>query len=651
MHQEPLKYTEKYSIDKEVCRVVDEITSRLISGIQPTNYREFIDTNGIGGYVSLTLLNELTRKFHGLLVASIKPPTNRWVFVSNLEEVIHLDDRDYRLSENIEIFRQHLFPEHVYRVEDITINRKIFMPYGENTTILRYEIKSDREFSLSFTPLINSRHFYDTKENLSFSIAKEGQEIRYKPNNNESVIRIIAPLSSFSQDTGWREIEYEVDRMRGDSFSDSLFAGGEFKIEGKDNMAFYIVLTVEHRDYDPVYEFEKEMRRREVLLDKRVVSHLPLHLTLASDSFIVRRNELKSIIAGYHWFGDWGRDSLISLPGLLLVTRRYEEAKEILLNLVRYENNGLIPNAFIDRSGDVIYNTVDAPLWFIDRVYQYLKYTNDMDFLMHIWEKMASIVDNYIKGTYYGIKMDDDYLLSHDAGLTWMDVKLGDNFITPRARKAVEIQALWYNTLRIMDLLTPDGEGKYREIADLTKENFLSEYDRQYDVLDTKDCSCRPNKIFLVALDFSMIDNTMGEKIIMDVEERLLTPYGLRTLDMENPLYKGKYLGEFNKDIAYHNGTVWPWLIGYFVRAFLKVKGYDEKWRSYAFENYLKTLLSNLGEGCIGSINEIFDGDEPYTPRGCISQAWSVAEILRTLAEDILYIRPPYEKHFLNNAL
>ncbi|MCD6236566.1 MAG: glycogen debranching enzyme N-terminal domain-containing protein, partial [Thermoplasmata archaeon] len=186
MHQEPLKYTEKYSIDKEVCRVVDEITSRLISGIQPTNYREFIDTNGIGGYVSLTLLNELTRKFHGLLVASIKPPTNRWVFVSNLEEVIHLDDRDYRLSENIEIFKQHLFPEHVYRVEDITINRKIFMPYGENTTILRYEIKSDREFSLSFTPLINSRHFYDTKENLSFSIAKEGQEIRYKPNNNES---------------------------------------------------------------------------------------------------------------------------------------------------------------------------------------------------------------------------------------------------------------------------------------------------------------------------------------------------------------------------------------------------------------------------------------------------------------------------------
>jgi len=302
----------------------------------------------------------------------------------------------------------------------------------------------------------------------------------------------------------------------------------------------------------------------------------------------------------------------------------------------------------MDRDSKAVYNTVDASLWYIDRLYQFLKYTNDKTLLEKTWKTLQSIMYGYIKGTDFGIKMDNDFLISHNPGLSWMDVKIDDYYPTPRSRKAVEIQALWYNALRIMSNFAHllEKNDKFIDLSEKVKDSFNYQFDDFYDVIDIKDTSFRPNLIFLVSLDFPMIDENLQKKIVNDVQKKLLTIFGLRTLSPDDPGYKGTYLGNYNKDIAYHNGTVWPWLMGPFIKSYVKVENYDKKSREYAFNNFLKPMIDIFGEQWDGSIHEIFDGDPIYAPRGCITQAWSVAEILRTWIEDIENISPEYEKIF-----
>ena len=298
----------------------------------------------------------------------------------------------------------------------------------------------------------------------------------------------------------------------------------------------------------------------------------------------------------------------------------------------------------MDRNSEAAYNTVDASLWYVDRVFQYLKYTNDQKILEEIWPTLQSIIDGYKNGTDYGIHMDDDYLISHDPGLTWMDVKLGDYYPTPRNNKAVEIQALWYNALMIMSNLAQffGKDDHYSDLAKLVKDSFNAQYDKQFDVIDTRDLSCRPNQIFLVSPDFSMIDKKLQGKIVSEVQDKLVTIFGLRTLSSEDSRYKGYYLCE-NKELAYHNGTVWPWLMGPFITAYIKIKNKNQDARSYAYDTFLKPMLDVFGEKWDGNIYEIFDGDPIHSPRGCIAQAWSTAEILRCWVEDIENIKPKYE--------
>jgi glycogen debranching enzyme len=255
---------------------------------------------------------------------------------------------------------------------------------------------------------------------------------------------------------------------------------------------------------------------------------------------------------------------------------------------------------------------------------------------------------SYIKGTDFGIKMDDDFLINHDPGLTWMDVKINDYYPTPRSKKAVEIQALWYNALRIMSNFAQhlNKNDKYYELSEKVKENFNYKYNENYDVIDIKDTSLRPNMIFLCSLDYTMIEKNLQKKIVGDIKNNLFTIFGLRTLSPYDPMYKGKYIGDYNKDITYHNGIVWPWLMGPFIKAYVKTNKYSKKSREYSFDNFIKPMLEVFGDQWDGSINEIFDGDPIYLPRGCISQAWSVAEILRAWVEDIEYILPEYEKIF-----
>jgi predicted glycogen debranching enzyme len=375
-------------------------------------------------------------------------------------------------------------------------------------------------------------------------------------------------------------------------------------------------------------------------------------LVLSADTFVVNKGAGKSIVAGYHWFSDWGRDTLIALPGITLVTKRFDDAKQILESYGKYCKNGLIPNVFAERDSQPVYNTVDASLWYIDRVYQYLKYTNDVHLVEKLWPILESIIERYKNGTDFGIHMDNDFLISHGEGLTWMDVKIGDSYITPRSKKAVEIQALWYNALRIMSTLSSllGKENHYSALADKVKESFRRQYIHPYDVIDTKDLSMRPNQIFLASLDFSMIEKQMQKSIVAELQKSLVTIFGLRTLSPQDSRYKGTYLGNHHRDFAYHNGTVWPWLLGQFIKAYVKVHDHDPSQRQYAFHNFLQPMLDVYGDSWDGSIYEIFDGDPPFAPHGCITQAWSVAEILRTWVEDIENMTPRYESLLLHEV-
>lgn len=417
---------------------------------------------------------------------------------------------------------------------------------------------------------------------------------------------------------------------------------------------------------------EKETEIYQKLLDSFHVLHKTAPssdwlnwMILAAHSFIVSGflEREKSAIAGYHWFGVWGRDTFVSLPGLTLLTGRFEEAREIFLTFERHCKNGLIPNFISEDAGSCVYNTVDATLWFANAVLQYLKYTGDFKFVRkHLWETLKRIVENHVEGTLFNIHVDVDGLLFHGPQLTWMDSSVSGKPVAPRAGKAVEVQALWYNMLRTMELLEVEfGERQAAEKlasrAEKVHKSFVSKFwnrqkDCLYDVIGENgpDDSIRPNQTLAMSLDFALLDAERNEKVIRVIQNELLTPYGLRTLSKNDPRYIGVYSGDRSaRDRAYHYGTAWPWLLGPFTTAFLKTRDHTEVQREYAFRNFLAPLFTaHICEAGLGTVSEIFDGDSPHAPRGCISQAWSVAELLRAYFEDVLLIRPECERKVLN---
>jgi len=615
--------------------------------------REWIVTNGLGGYASLTYHNENTSKFHGLLVASLDPPTQRWMFVSNIYEKVEIGSKTHNLRDVRGQFLFDVFPSFVYEVDGVKIIKTVFMEHEKNTTMIKYHVTTDKPVTFYYHPVVNSRHFYDVTEKRVLRIAQKTflNGILLCPNNTDQTIKIILRDSYYEPSNYWEEAFYQKDRERRDSWRENNIHLGEFQKTITSTGDHYIICTIEDAfEHSPVTTYQQEVQRKQKLLEHAKLSQQFDKLVLSTDNFLVKKKDKKSIVAGYHWFGDWGRDTLIALPGITLIPHRFEDARQILLSFGEYCNNGLIPNAFMDRDSKAVYNTVDASLWYIDRVYQYLKYTNDREFLSEIWGVLRSIINGYERGTGFGIHMDHDFLISHWDGLTWMDVKIGDYYPTPRSKKAVEIQALWYNALRIMNVCaTILGEReKYGDLAAHVKESFNRQYDHLYDVVDTKDRALRPNMVFLTSLDFPMIDHALQEKIVKRVTEKLVTPFGLRTLSPEDSRYKGHYFGDYNKDITYHNGTVWPWLLGPFITAFVKVHNHEQQWREYAYKNFLQPMMEIYGDSWDGSIYEIFDGDPPFIPQGCITQAWSVAEILRAWVEDIEGKKPAYEQIVLH---
>ncbi len=373
---------------------------------------------------------------------------------------------------------------------------------------------------------------------------------------------------------------------------------------------------------------------------------LKKELVLAADQFIVDRGTGKTVIAGYHWFSDWGRDTMIALPGLTFATNRPEIAKSIIIEFSKHISQGMLPNRFPDAGEEPEYNTVDATLWYFEAIRSYVQHTGDLETVRDLFDKLCDVIDWHVQGTRYGIRVDDDGLLA--AGepgvqLTWMDAKIGDWVVTPRTGKAVEIQALWYNALRIMADLArkfdrEDLTAQYDSMA-LARSSFAREFWYEtggylYDVIDgdDRDSSLRPNQIFAVSLHHAILDGERARQVVDVVEERLLTPVGLRSLDREDARYVPIYIGSpLQRDSSYHQGTVWAWLIGHFVDAYRKTHSKDRK-----AEKRVKEMLAgfeqHLSEACVGQISEIFDADTPHSPRGCVAQAWSVAEVLRVIS-------------------
>jgi len=501
--------------------------------------REWITTNGLGSYASQTQSNVNTRKFHGLLVASIDPPTKRRVFVSDINERIKINDTLHNFNDVKADFDFDVFPSFLYNFGEVQVKKTILMEYEKNTTIIKYEVKTDKQISIIHSPEVNSRHFYDVTEQGAISFKQEmiKNGVSLKPSNIDKTLKIILENSNYKPEEYWIESIYEKDRERNDSHIDYNLHIGDFYKTINGSLEYFLIFTLEDDTYsNPPKIYFQEIWRKKGLLKQANLESKFNKLVLSTDNFIVKKGDGKSIVAGYHWFSDWGRDTLIALPGITLITKRFDDAKNILFSFSKYCKNGLIPNAFMDRDSVAVYNTVDASLWFVDRVYQYLKYTNDLDSIEKMWDTLKSIINGYKNGTDFDIHMDDDYLISHSEGLTWMDVKIGDYYPTPRSKKAVEIQALWYNALKIMGNLANILEKKdvYSDLAEKVKESFANQYDQEYDVIDTKDLSCRPNKIFLVSLDFSMIDKKLQENIVNNVQEKLTTIFGLRTLSPED---------------------------------------------------------------------------------------------------------------------
>ena len=667
---------------------------------------EWIVTNGLGGYASSTILNINTRKFHGLLFVAFNPPIDRHLLLSKIDEEIQIGNDRFPLNSNefrdvmypegfrnLKGFALHPFPTFHYQVSGVHVRKEIFMPYLKNMVVINYEVFNalDESAALNLYPLVNMRHFYETtnKDDLQFSQKQISNGVMLESHPEESCLALISPDGNYIPDRNvWIErIYFRIDDSRGESCLDDNYQPGFFKIDlapRKVSKFHVVAIGGKRREEVAIYSeasksqfikklYVEEINRREGLLKRFYEEKMKIRredwlnwLILSADSFIVKRKSTgkKSIIAGYHWFEDWGRDSLIAIPGLTLVTGRFRDAEEILLNFKQYCKRGLIPNRFPDKNGDEpVYDSVDATLWFFNAVLQYLKYTGNFDFVhKELWDTLQEIIERHIYGTMFNIHMDDDGLLLHGSRLTWMDASVNGKPVTPREGKAVEIQALWYNALRVMETLSlkfgdENQSQKYRLIAEKTKKSFNEKFwyskgDYLFDVVteEKSDSSLRPNQIIATYLDFCILDSQRRERMINVVWRELWGTYGLKSLSSDNLNYIGRCIGNFaSRDTAYHNGTVWTWLLGPFVTAFLKAKQHKTYWRRFAFENFLQPLFyeENRRAG-LGTLSEIFDGDPPHFPRGCISQAWSVAEPLRAYVEDVLLHRPTWERWILN---
>ena len=670
-----------------------QFNKEIVSNLDAATSREWLETNGLGGFSSSTIIGLNTRRYHGLLTAATKPPVGRIVMLSKLEETLVIDGRRYGLSTNQypgtvhpqgfqqqRGFRLDPFPVFTYEVEGLRLEKSVFMVQGQNTVVIRYELQmsdtlqlvdawledppmdtSDKPkfgrhlIKLEIRPLIAFRDYHSTThENgaLNSHVNKEDGLTTVAPYADLPALHFAHDKCEIDTNGFWyRNFEYGVERERGLDFAEDLFSPFSATFDMNAQATAQIIASTDRHNVRSADSFRKAeiSRREEMQGSSPSPDELVGSLLSAADQFIVARGTRKTVIAGYPWFSDWGRDTMIALPGLTLATGRPEIATSVLLAFSQYVDQGMLPNRFPDAGETPEYNTVDATLWFFEAVRALLQYSDDYEFVKNnLYAVLVDIIWWHVRGTRYNIRVDaDGLLMSGEPGvqLTWMDAKVGDWVVTPRHGKPVEIQALWYNALRVMQNLANkvgDHEvGKqYGEMADRAQKSFNELFWNKaegclYDFVDgdNRDGSIRPNQIIAVSLANSMIAKPKARSIIHVVERELLTPRGLRTLSPEHPQYRGRYEGNpLSRDGAYHQGTVWPWLMGPYITAYIKTFGASAG-RRFAAE-WLKNFQPHLYEACAGQVSEIFDGDAPHAARGCVAQAWSVAELLRAALEN-----------------
>ena len=648
-----------------------EIDEKVCRDLELSGSREWLETNGIGGYASGTVAGVHTRRYHGLLIAATLPPLGRMLLLSKFEETLILGGERFDLStnqyrgkihpegyKNLTGFRLEPFPIWTYEVNGVELERSVFMPHGENTLVCQWKIKNNSALctphsALELRPLLAFRdHHHLRQEDSRFNgdyVVEEGV-ITVQPYAEMPQLHFAHNANGIEHQGHWyRDLEYAIERERGFDFTEDLYQPFSLTFDLASDAV--VIASTDVRKVTDASELEKaEIKRRADLIVRAQADDESLWpLILAADQFIVDRADGKTVIAGYPWFSDWGRDTMIALPGLTLATKRPEIARSIILEFAKHISEGMIPNRFPDEGETPDYNTVDATLWFFEAIRAYGDATGDYEMIrVELYDKLVGIINHHVAGTRYNIHVDSDGLLyAGEPGtqLTWMDAKIGDWVVTPRIGKPVEIQALWHNALCIMETFADrfgdaERQARYFEMAAVARDSFNGQFWNEtesclYDVVngDEKDGSVRPNQIFAVSLTYSMLDAKRARAVVKKVEAELLTPVGLRSLSPKDPRYVPVYIGSpHDRDAGYHQGTVWGWLIGHFVDAYRKVHSKDVR-AEMCIDEILTGLRDHLSAAAVGQVSEIFDGDPPHTPRGCPAQAWSVAELLRVLTK------------------
>ncbi|MEA2163523.1 MAG: hypothetical protein QOK37_1650 [Thermoanaerobaculia bacterium] len=632
--------------------------------------REWLETNGVGGYASSTVCGINTRRYHGLLVAATNPPVGRVVLLSKLDERITIGAKSFDLAANqfpgavhpqgfqyLRSFQRGLFPVFDYVAGAVRIRKTIAAIHGENTTVVIYElIEASDEVTLELRPFIAGRDYHSlvhANDAIHREATFDDGVFALRPYSDLPTLFIGTPNSAFHAAPDWHfRFEYAVEQERGLDANEDLYTPGTISCVLPKGSKLAVIASVENpRDRDGVLLFEAEQRRREAIVDATPIpSRFGRALALAADQFIVRRGiDRKTIIAGYHWFTDWGRDTMIALPGLCLTTGRFDDARSVLLAFAECVSEGMLPNRFPDDGEAPEYNTVDATLWFFIAAQRYLDASGDEAFVRDtLLPVLRDIVAWHQRSTRHNIHVDDDGLLvagSEGDQLTWMDVRIGDWVVTPRHGKAVEINALWFNALTILSGFeerwgSAAASSTHASAAARVRARFREVFwnddrDCLFDVIrgQERDASIRPNQIFAISLPHRLLDGDDAERVLRVVEEHLLTPRGLRSLSPDDARFIGIYTGgPRERDSAYHQGTVWSWLLGPYITALVRVRGDAGVAEG---RRILKAFEPHLDEACIGTISEIFDGSYPHAPRGCAAQAWSVGEILRVAVEEL----------------
>jgi predicted glycogen debranching enzyme len=653
---------------------------------------EWLVTNGLGGYASGSIAGVATRRYHGLLIAALPTPIGRTVMLSHLGEWVRLPDRrviclageerpekPFQLPEILTEFRLEMgLPVWVYRIGDMVLEKRIMLPYGQNTVHVNYRLSgSGPGVRLILRPRVHFRGHEmavdaSYTEHCRLTVLDQRFEIHSETMPQLPCLRmtLLGRDAQLVLEGGqYEEFFYRLEAARGYASRGRVWTPGRFRAELRPGEECTLVASTE--DWDKINALPPEQARvaEQIRREKLIAQAHPAartgraaELVLAADQFIIapfsrqadaaralaEGDQARTVIAGYHWFTDWGRDTMISLEGLTLCTGRASEAGYILRTFLHYVKDGLIPNMFPEGNNEGLYHTADATLWFFHAMERYLQTTGDRLTLRHALPTFVSIIEHHLRGTRFNIGVDpSDGLLKQGAEgyqLTWMDAKVEGWVVTPRRGKAVELNALFYNALKLMErwLREEGDEARSSDMgrhAQRTRESFNRRFwnpetNCLFDVVDKEgggnDPSIRPNQVFAISLPYPVLDEEHWRSVL-DVAQRLLvTPVGLRSLAPGSPDYKPYYDGDLrSRDAAYHQGTVWGWLAGPFADAWLKVHPND----LHGVERLIEGFASHLEEACVGSVSEIFDAEPPFKPRGCIAQAWSVAEVLRILVK------------------